>query len=415
MLIRARIVLPMSGPPLEDGAVLIAGTKIVSVGPWSRVSTADRAEIVDLGEVILMPGWVNAHCHLDYTHMAGKIPPRSTFTDWIKSMVALKAAWSYTDFAHSWMEGAHMLLRTGTTTVADMEAVPELIPEMWGATPLRVVSFRELIHVKRSLRPAEMMRDVGAEWGTLPNADRRIGLSPHATYTTSPELLAVAGKFARARGWRLSTHVAESEEEFQMFMYGAGAMHDWLKKQKDTSSCGNGSPVKHLHRCGYLGDDLLAVHVNYLDRGDADLLANHGVSVAHCPRSHAYFQHLRFPRRELADAGVNICLGTDSLASVRKSAGATPVLSMFAEMRTLARTHTDLSPFHILAMATTHGARALGRNGELGELCPGARADMIALPFTGHFMDAMEAVVQHDGDVKTSMIDGRWVWGKAGD
>ena len=105
-------------------------------------------EAQDLEEAVLLPGLVNAHCHLDYTDMAGFLPPPKQFTDWIKAIVALKSSWTLEEFATSWQHGAAMLLRTGTTTVADVEAVPELLPTAWGGTPLRVISFRELINLK---------------------------------------------------------------------------------------------------------------------------------------------------------------------------------------------------------------------------------------------------------------------------
>src|SRR5580692_6852924 len=83
-VLRARIVLPVSRPPIADGAVRLAGNRILSVGRWRDLSDADQAHAHDLGEVILLPGLVNAHCHLDYTSMAGQIAPPRTFIDWIK-------------------------------------------------------------------------------------------------------------------------------------------------------------------------------------------------------------------------------------------------------------------------------------------------------------------------------------------
>jgi cytosine/adenosine deaminase-related metal-dependent hydrolase len=407
MILRARIVLPLGQPPIEDGAVSIIGNRITAVGRWSELPSA-RADTVDLGETILLPGLINAHCHLDYTGLAGHIPPPKSFTDWIKAMVALKAGWSYAEFAQSWLQGAKMLLRTGTTTVADIEAVPELIPEMWDATPLRVISFREMISLKSRFAVPELVDTAVKQWAALPGAQVRAGLSPHAPYTTSPELLQLASRAARERGWRLSTHIAESEQEFEMFLYGHGPLYDWLKNQRDMSDCGLGSPVRQLERCGYLDDHLLAVHVNYLWRDDAALLAKRKVSVVHCPRSHAYFRHLLFPRAELAAAGVNLCLGTDSLASVLKTPQRSLELNLFAEMQGLAAIAPDISPSAILRMATINGAQALGRRGEIGQLSPDAYADLIAIPFTGPMAEAFEAVVQHAGDVAASMINGQW-------
>jgi aminodeoxyfutalosine deaminase len=410
MILRARIVVPVSRPPIEDGVVCVAGDRIVWVGRKAELPSAHRhGELADLGDIILLPGLINAHCHLDYTRMAGLISPPKSFTDWITSMVALKGSWSLEDFAASWREGAQMLLRTGTTSVADIEAVPELLPAAWEATPLRITSFRELIHLKNRQSAAELVERAVNGWLDLPQLDKHFGLSPHAPYTTSAELLELAARAAHRRQWRLTTHVSESEQEFEMFMYKQGPMYSWLKGQRDMSDCGRGSPVQHLERCGYLEEKLLAVHVNYLWRHDASILANHQVSVAHCPRSHDYFRHLRFAREELEDAGVNICLGTDSLATVRKEPKQPLQLSLFAEMQMLANKAPGLAPEKILRMATVNGAQALGRRGQIGELSENALADLITLPFSGQVVAAFEAIVNHPGPVAGSMIGGHWV------
>ena len=316
MILRARIVVPVSRPPIEDGAVCLAGDRIAWVGRRAELPASHfHGQETDLGDTILLPGLINAHCHLDYTGMAGQIPPPKSFTDWIKSLVALKSSWSVGEFAESWRRGAEMLLRTGTTTVADIESVPELIPSAWQSTPLRVISFRELLNIKSRQPAADIVEQAVNDWLGLPEARGRVGLSPHAPYSTSAELIELAARAAHRRNWRLTIHVAESEQEFEMFMYRQGAMFDWLKGQRDMTDCGHGSPVQHLERRGCLDENLLAVHVNYLWRHDAGVLGRNRVSVAHCPHSHDYFHHLRFSREELEGAGVNLCLGTDSLAT----------------------------------------------------------------------------------------------------
>lgn len=399
----------MGRPAIEDGAVCLRGDRISWVGRRRDIPSAHQeGKETDLGEVALLPGLINAHCHLDYTAMAGQITPPKGFTDWIKSMVALKGSWTVEDFAASWRKGADMLLRTGTTTVADIEAIPELLPQAWEATPLRVISFRELIQVKSRTTPAEMVERAVNDWLGTAQAPGRVGLSPHAPYTTSAELLEQAARAAHRRHWRLTTHVAESEQEFEMFMYRQGAMFDWLKSQRDMSDCGLGSPVQHLERCGYLDENLLAVHVNYLWRHDAGVLGRNKVSVVHCPRSHDYFRHLRFPREDLVSAGVNICLGTDSLATVRAERGQPLELNLFAEMQAMSAKALELPPETILRMATLHGAEALGRKGQIGELAENALADLIAVPFAGSPARPFEAIIQHQGPVAASMIGGVW-------
>lgn len=414
MILRARLLLPLSGPPVQDGVLCLSGQRITWAGPRAEMpasAAGSGGDVLDLGDCVLMPGLVNAHCHLDYTDLVGQIAPPRGFVDWIQAIVGHKAGWSVDRYAASWRRGAAMLLRTGTTTVLDIEAVPELQPAAWDSTPLRVVSFRELIHLGDRVPAADVVERAVNDWLGMPASARRVGLSPHAPYTTSVDLLERAARAAHRRHWRLVTHVAESEQEFEMFMYRHGPMYEWLKGQRDMSDCGQGTPIEHLDRHGYLEENVVAVHVNYLGPHDAGILARSGASVVHCPRSHDYFQHLKFPYAELAAAGVNICLGTDSLATVRAEPHLPPPprLDMFAEMREFQQREPGVSPHEILRMATAHGARALGRAGDLGELVPGAVADAIVLPYSGPAQEVEEAVIYHTGEVRSSMIDGRWV------
>ncbi len=403
------MVLPISQPPIPNGAVLIAGNRIVAVGKWRALAALKPHAVVDLGEMLLMPGLINAHCHLDYTDMAGQFLPPKIFSDWLKVITATKAGWTFSDYAQSWIRGAEMLVRTGTTTVADIEAVPQLLPEVWGATPLRVISFLEMIGFRPEREPAAILKDALERIGALRASRCRAWLSPHATYTTTPELLRLSMETSRRHKWRFVTHVAESEMEYDMFARGRGGMFEWLKRSgRDMSDCGKGSPVRHLERSGALRSSLLAVHVNYLGRDDAGLLGRRGVHVVHCPRSHDYFRHAAFPLRRLLRSGVNICLGTDSLASVYKGRKQTVELSMFDEMRMLKKNQPALSAKKIVRMATMNGAAALGLAGQAGELAAHAYADLIALPFSGRNRDVHDAVLQHTGNVAASMIGGRW-------
>ena len=409
MILRSRIVLPLSQPLIEDGAVVVSGNRIVSVGPWKHLSKKRRAQALDLGDALLLPGLVNAHCHLDYTDMAGKVPPQKSFTDWIKLITTAKAEWNYSEFAASWLRGAQMLVRTGTTTVADFEAVPELLPEVWLATPLRVISFLELTGVKSRRKPRAIVQEALNCIKGIPSGRSRAVLAPHAPYSTAPELVRIAAATARRRRWPFSIHLAESTQEFEMFAYARGEMFEWLKRnQRNMADCGAGSPVQHLDRSRALGKNLVAVHVNYLGEADAACLGRNKVSVAHCPRSHFYFRHCKFPFRDLSRARVNVCLGTDSLATVYKKPRETVELSMFDEMRAFSQAHSQCSHEKILRMATLNGARALGLARKVGELSRGAFADLIAIPFAGSASDAYSAVLNHRGGVAAGMIDGNW-------
>jgi len=409
MILRARVVLPVSQPPIENGAFEIIGGRIRRVGAWPELQSTARGPVVDLGEVMALPGLVNAHCHLDYTDMAGLLPPPKTFTDWIHLMIEVKAQWEHVEYERSWRHGARMLVETGTTTVGDIEAVPELLPEAWNATPLRVFSFLEMTGIRARREPRDILQEALDKIASLRHPRCRAYLSPHAPYSTLTDLLRLTGRAARKKKLRVTTHVAESDQEYEMFVHARGVMFEWLKRnERDMTDCGLGSPIAHMARAGMLGENFIAVHANTLGRGDAALLGQSGAHVAHCPRSHDYFQHPRFWRQRLVNAGVNICLGTDSLASTRKNGRQLPVLSMFDEMRGLADNEPKLAPAEILRMATVNGARALGLGGRIGELSRNACGDVIAIPFTGSSAKAIEAVVRFSGRVSASMIGGKW-------
>ena len=404
------MVVPMGSPPMENGAVVVNGSRIHSVCRWKDLNPACRRQVVDLGESVLLPGFVNCHCHLDYTTMSGQIPPPRCFVDWLQTIVAIKSAWNRAKFAESWIAGAQMLEQSGVTSVLNIESVPELLPEVWPATALRLCSCLELINVQspetaKPLVHAAIQKSRELE-SRHPN---RCGLSPHALYTATDELLLSARDAARSQSRLLTTHVAESAEEDAMYRSATGPLFDWLSTRGQTAHCGEGSPVSILDSLGYFRDPVVAAHVNYLAPEDERILAKRNVAVAHCPRSSRYFNHAPFPWRRLRNAGVNIALGTDSLASTPKTGKTNPRLDFFAEFACLAGQKEAPSPHEILQFATINGAKALRRGNEVGQLSPGFLADAIAVPYAGRTKSFAEAVVHHRGSVSALMIHGRWL------
>lgn len=380
---------------------MIKGDRVVSVGKWSDIRRSAH-DVVDLGEVVLLPGLVNAHCHLDYTDMVIRRGEK-TFKDWARTIIKKKSGWTIADYRKSWMRGARMLEHSGTTTVADIEAVPDLLPWAWRQSSLRVCSFLEMTGVANARRPAKILSETFDLLTRLkkPCKIANVGLSPHALYSTVPELLRLTAR--RSRKLRVTMHVAESEEEMQMYARREGELFQWLSQIRDMSDCGGRTPVQAVHRAGLLGDNFLAVHCNYLTAEDIRILARTKTHVVHCPSSHVYFGHHRFPYEKLWRAGVNLCVGTDSLASMRGRE-----LNMFAEMQQFSRVYPDVSSETILKMGTINGAKALGMGGKIGELSRGAFADLVAVPFQGDIANSTSCVLQENLP-SAVMIGGQWV------
>ena len=410
MLLRSRIVLPMTAPPVEDGAVLVSGDRIEAVGRWADLRDSSPGPVVDLGETVLLPGLINAHCHLDYTHLACHLAPPRRFTDWLQGMLGLKAGWSFSEYAGSWLAGAGQSVRSGCTSVMDFEAVPELLPEVWHGTPLRVISALELTGVRSGRRAEDILDEALSRIDRLtPSPGKSMALAPHAPYSTRAELIRLTAQAAKERRLPIACHVAESIDEYEMFVASSGPMHQWLRSQREMSDCGRGTPLRHVAEQGMLGERTLLVHLNYLGEGDVECVAASGAAVVHCPRSHEYFGHAPFEYRRLREAGIRVGLGTDSLVSVRRCGAGIPVLSLFDEMQAFLRHHPTATPAEVLTMVTRTGAWLLGREGELGEVRSGCLADLIVVPYSGSTEGVESGVVRHRGDVPGVMIDGKWV------
>jgi aminodeoxyfutalosine deaminase len=392
MIVRARIVLTIDGPPIENGAVAISGKQIVDVGRFNEVRSRNSGQIVDLGERALLPGLINAHCHLDYTCLRGKIPRPKSFADWIRTINAEKAKLTAQNSLDSINHGFAAAKRFGTTTVANVTAVPELVPRV--SAPIRVCWFGELIDVRGEVDVHRAVRSLQTAqcWG----------LAPHAPYTASAQLYHECEAVAPL----LTTHLAEAREEVAMFRQANGSLYDFLKNLgRDMSDCGEKTPLEQFlalrdsSTARGMRKDWIIVHLNELASSDFDLLQRQDAkfSIVHCPRSHRYFQHAPFQFVRLRDIGFDICLGTDSLAS-------NDDLSLFAEMRAFQGEFPAVAAEEILRMTTVHPARALRQNG-LGQLRPGFQADAIAVP-CATLPTIYEEVIAFDGDVEWVVIDG---------
>lgn len=407
MIVRARVVVTMDGSPIKNGAVAVSGDRVVDVGKFPEVSARYSGQkIIDLGEQVLLPGLINAHCHLDYTCLRGKIPRQKSFTDWIRAINTEKSKLSPQDYVASINEGFAEAKQFGTTTIANLTAFPELIRQL-PESPVRTWWFAELIDVRFPNRTKELV-DSAIE--SLKFA-QNYGLAPHALFTASKNLYQrceQAGKDVL-----LTTHLAESREEMEMFRDGSGSLYEFMKSiGRDMDDCGHqtplglfvGAPSSTSLRTGSgraLPKRWLVAHLNELTGSDFELLEKVKTKfhVVHSPRSHDYFGHSPFQFERLRRLGFNICLGTDSLASNES-------LSLFAEMRGFQGRDSETSPEKIFETVTVNSASALRQQNTLGRIRPGFRADLIAIPCR-EGRDLFGEIVAFDGEVDWVMVNGR--------
>jgi len=401
MIYRARTVLTMDGAPIENGAVAVKADRVVDVGRDEEVRARRSGPVTDLGEVVLLPGLINAHCHLDYTLLRGVIPPQRSFTAWIQSINERKASLTPEDYVRSIEAGFAEAAEFGTTTMANLAAFPELIPRI-SDVPVRTWWFAEMIDVRAAVSGAEVLANLQRAVQDREDHFGGVGLAPHAPYTASHELYAEAAALAAEWGLPLTTHLAESAEEMQMFSEGDGALFDFMNEiGRSMDDCDGMTPVGMMLKREVLNGRWIVAHLNELRPADLSLLGNAPrFHIAHCPRSHGYFGHAPFLLRELRALGFNLCLGTDSLASNAD-------LSLFAEMREVRRTLPSLPAVEILRMATANGAAALGQGEMLGRLRVGYLADMIGIPSEAAAEDVFEEIIDFTGPVPWRMVNGR--------
>jgi cytosine/adenosine deaminase-related metal-dependent hydrolase len=401
MIYRAKTVVTMNGPPIEDGAVAVDEDRIAGVGKYEHLRAHFAGPVSDLGEVVLLPGLINAHCHLDFTSLRGKITPQTSFSNWIREINRFRRQLSENDYLDSIARGFDEAQRFGTTTIANIESVPALLNRM-PPPSLRTWWFAELIDV-RTDTPSERLIEQSLEhFRGKKDWQGGFGLSPHAPYTASQQLLQSAAQTARRKQLPVTMHLAESREEMEMFRDGRGELFELLRSlDRPMDDCGKGkTPLASMLDLGVLDSRWIVVHLNELSDDDfARLRHAPRFHVAHCPRSGRYFRHRDFALRRLLELGFNICLGSDSLASNSS-------LNLFAEMQLVGTSHSWLAPEKILEMATVNGARALGQKHTLGKIALDFQADLIALPIEAPAHDLFEKIVGWNGTVPWMMLAG---------
>jgi cytosine/adenosine deaminase-related metal-dependent hydrolase len=381
---RARWVLPIAQPPIENGWVEVHDGLIVGCGssPAAGEGESQDEATANTPFVAILPGLVNAHTHLELAWMRGQVPMTASMPLWVERLLELRRR-----VGHDPVEPIAGAIRearaAGTTLVGDVSNTLAAY-EPLADSDMSATIFLELL----GFNPTDARGMVQAAWaqiqGLTPIARLRPSVVPHAPYSVSPALLqAVADAAATSR---VSIHLGESVQEVDFLRNGEGPWRELLVRLgvwSDEWMAPGTTPVEYIAAHGLLSDRLLAVHCVQLAADELSLLAGAGATVVTCPRSNRWVGAGSPPIEQFYSAGVRVAVGTDSLASVED-------LNLFSELKLMRELAPRVAAREILASATKHGADALGFGDELGTIEPGRRADLIAVSLPGEVTDVEE-------------------------
>ena len=404
-ILSADWVLPIEGEPVENGAVAIDDGVVVAVGPASELGQGEH-----FPDSAIVPGFVNAHTHLEYAVYAG-FGDGLSFGPWISMHVERKRRLARPDMEAVALLGAADCLRSGITTVGDL-AFSGASAHACDALGLRALVYLEVFghDAADAVRQFEEKR---AYVEPALSERVRVGVSPHAPYTCSQEVYAAAV----ALDLPVATHLNESQDELDWLLHGRGPWQPFAEMLVEPPGM---SGIRNLAAAGLLDERVAAAHCVKVDAEEIGLLSRHGVGVTHCPRSNAFLGCGIAPLEELRAAGLRIGVGTDGVSSV-------PSHDFFDELRTLiamARARSEradaLSATEALELATLGGARALGLDAEIGSLVPGKRADLTLVSLSGSpylpWEDPAAAVVYGGSPerITATLVDGQTRYERGG-
>jgi aminodeoxyfutalosine deaminase len=401
-------LLNPNAPPVAGGALLVSDGTVVETGTLSALRSRHTAPVVDYPGSALLPGFVNAHTHLELSHFPSwlhKSPvdyaPRS-FADWIIQLIKIKRGLTDDDYCTSIREGVRMCLESGTTAIGEIVSNPAMAAYYY-SSPLVGRLYFELLGQESGLFQSKLAAAMAAvlseETQTLPP-----GLSPHSPYTIAVKHLATIRDASAAHRLPLAIHLAESRSEADFVFDGSGELAStffpfvgWEPFLGTPPRC---SSTELLHRHGLLTPTTVAIHCVHVSASDVGIIKKSGAHIALCPRSNDLLDVGRAPVALLKKAGIPLALGTDSLASNNS-------LSMWDELRyALEIFSDDFTEQDVFTMVTAGGAAALGITATSGSLDAGKRADFqVVGNFGGDEKNVLERVMR-EGRVQEVYVGG---------
>lgn len=405
VIFAAGTLMPVSSPPIPDGAVLVRDGRIEAVGPLSEVSRED-AEVRFFPGCALVPGAVNAHAHLGFRREDA--PEGGTFAGWLGRLIERlpdKETWT----PEAARDSAREAVEAGTTYMAESSPYGECLPQLAESGMAGTVFAEFFPHdIGTPEQAVEFIvgKARGLQEGLPERVDARV--SVHAPYTVDPESSRLAARQTRELGWTLAIHLSESPEEVEFVRDGTGGLAD-LFSGNEWKGAGV-SPVRYAMDVGLLAPETIAAHLaTGISEEDLELLSRSGVAAAHCPRSNEFLGCGVSPVPLMLERGIRVGMGTDGLWS-------SPSMNLFEETLVALRVH-GLDGATGLELATIGGARSLGIEDETGTIEAGKWADLALVETSSVGRDPERDVIEAaaGGGVVATVVGGHVIYNRLGE
>jgi aminodeoxyfutalosine deaminase len=397
-------LMPVSSPPVRDGAVLVENGRIRSVGPLSEVGRENPdTEIRFFPNYVLVPGAVNAHAHLGFRRKDR--PEGGTFAGWLSKLIERlpeKESWG----AEAARDSAREAVEAGTTYMAESSPYGECLPQL-AESGMAGTVFAEFFPHEIGT-PEEAVKFIVGKAGELREGlPERVNasVSVHSPYTVDPESSRLAAQRTRELGWKLAIHLSESPEEVEFVRYGTGALAN-IFGRNEWGGVGL-SPIRYASDIELLTPETIAAHLATIgSEEELEILARTGVAAAHCPRSNDYLGCGVSPVPRMVERGIRVGMGTDGLWS-------SPSMNLFEETLFAVDLH-GLDGATGLELATLGGARALGIEDETGSIEPGKWADLVLVETAPGVGDSEREVLEAaaGGAVAVTVVGGNVIYNR---
>lgn len=402
LITNATIVIMQNEDVIYDGCIAVEGNRIIYVGDKSTLNSEFRPDnIINAQNKLVMPGLINAHTHSGMA-LLRNYADDLLLEDWLYNKIfPAEDKFTGDDIYWSAMLCIAEMIKTGTTCFGDMYFFVEQVAQAVEQTGIRANLSRGMVCPEsnfdiHSNTHIKEQRDLYDNWHNKANGRIKVNVGPHSVYTTSPEYLRACVDLAKQLDTGIHIHILETDTERQ----------ESIQKFGVTS-------VEHCNNVGLFDMPTMAAHSIHLSDEDIDMYADKNVNVLHCPGSNLKLGSGIAPIGKFMDKGINVCLGTDSVASNNN-------LDMFEEIRLAATLHKGVnqdaqlvSAYQALQMATVNGAHALGFGMDVGAIKAGMKADLIIIDIdkinycpNNNIISAL-AYSANSSDVDTVMVDGR--------